>query len=282
MAFRHSLKRVNPLIFQYTVRNFASAEKLVDTTVNDKGIATITLQRPPVNSLNYELLSALLESLQDVGGSKTRGVILTSSSSSVFSAGLDIMEMYKPTEDRLAKFWTALQDTWLELYGSLYPTVAAINGHSPAGGCLLSMCCEYRVMLPKFTIGLNETQLGIVAPTWFQSPMRNIIGDRQAELALTTGRMFTTDEALKVGLIDEIASDKTDLITKAENFLNRFAKIPPAARSLSKVSFRARDIKALEKNREQDLQMFLAVVTQPDVQKGLGKYIESLKKRASA
>lgn len=78
MAFTHSLKRINPLILNYTVRNFASAGKLVDTTVNDKGIATITLQRPPVNSLNYELLSALLESLRDVAGSKTRGVILTS------------------------------------------------------------------------------------------------------------------------------------------------------------------------------------------------------------
>lgn len=98
-------------------------------------------------------------------------------------------------------------------------------------------------MLPKFTIGLNETQLGIVAPSWFQSPMRSVIGDRQAELALTTGRMFTTDEALKVGLIDEIASDKADLITKAENFINRFTRIPPVARSMTKISFRSKDIK---------------------------------------
>lgn len=98
-------------------------------------------------------------------------------------------------------------------------------------------------MLPKFTIGLNETQLGIVAPSWFQAPMRSVIGARQAELALTTGRMFTTDEALKVGLIDEIASDKADLITKAENFINRFARIPPVARSMTKISFRSKDIK---------------------------------------
>lgn len=105
------------------------------------------------------------------------------------------------------------------------------------------MCCEYRVMLPKFTIGLNETKLGIVAPTWFQAPMRNIIGARQAELALTTGRMFTTEEALKVGLIDEVATDKNDLMTKAENYLLQFAKISPPARSLTKISFRSQEIK---------------------------------------
>lgn len=102
-------------------------------------------------------------------------------------------------------------------------------------------------MLPKFTIGLNETQLGIVAPAWFQAPMRNTIGERQAEVALTTGRMFTTDEALKIGLIDEIANDKTDGIAKAEAWLNKFAKISPTARSMTKLGFRSKDIKVRKK-----------------------------------
>lgn len=109
--------------------------------------------------------------------------------------------MYKPDETRLREFWTTLQDVWLKLYGSSFPTAAAINGHSPAGGCLLSMCCEYRVMLPKFTIGLNETQLGIVAPSWFQASMKNILPPRVTEMALTLGTMFTTEEALKVSCL---------------------------------------------------------------------------------
>lgn len=98
-------------------------------------------------------------------------------------------------------------------------------------------------MLPNFTIGLNETQLGIVAPTWFQGPMRQTIGDRQAELALTTGKMFTTEEALKVGLIDEIANDKAECLAKAEKFLSRFAKLPRVARSMTKMSFRSKELK---------------------------------------
>lgn len=53
-------------------------------------------------------------------------------------------------------------------------------------------------MLPNFSIGLNETQLGIVAPTWFQATMRNTLSRREAELALTLGTLFSTDEALKV------------------------------------------------------------------------------------
>lgn len=89
----------------------------------------------------------------------------------------------------------------------------------------MSLSCEYRIMLPNFTIGLNETKLGIVAPKWFMSSMQAAIPYRQAELALTTGKMFTTDEALKVGLVDDLASDKADGIARAEQFLAQFRTV---------------------------------------------------------
>lgn len=104
------------------------------------------------------------------------------------------------------------------------------------------MCCEYRIMLNKFTIGLNETQLGIVAPPWFIRTMQNTISKRDTELALTTGRLFKTEEAWKVGLIDEIASDKSQALSKAEAFLNRFEMIPPVARAYTKIYLRGADI----------------------------------------
>lgn len=72
------------------------------------------------------------------------------------------------------------------------------KGHAPAGGCLLAGSCEYRAMCPKFTIGLNETQLGIVAPSWFISVYHNTLSRRDSERALMVGKLFKTDEALKV------------------------------------------------------------------------------------
>ncbi|XP_026464078.1 enoyl-CoA delta isomerase 1, mitochondrial-like [Ctenocephalides felis] len=260
-------------------RKFSSnAEKFVDLAVNEQtGFATITMQRLPVNSLNLELLTQLSDSFDQVEENKCRGMILTSASNKVFSAGLDITEMYKPNDDRLKAFWSKLQEVWLKLYGSSYPTVAAINGHSPAGGCLLALSCEYRVMVNAFTIGLNETQLGIVAPTWFQASMRNVLSKRDSELALTTGRMFTTEEALKAGLIDEVANDKADALARAEQFLLRFKRVSPQARTITKLALRAEDLKALEENRDQDVQLFVFAVKDPKVQKGLGVYMESLK-----
>ncbi|XP_076264623.1 enoyl-CoA delta isomerase 1, mitochondrial-like [Rhynchophorus ferrugineus] len=276
MAFRSLTKTI---AFSRFSRSFSAASNLVRVEVSDKsGIATVTLQRAPVNSLNLEILADFKQSLKELEKNKCRGAILTSAFKT-FSAGLDINEMYKPEIDRAKKWWTTLQDVYELLYGSSYPTVAFINGAAPAGGCLLSMCCEYRVMVPNSIIGLNETQLGIVAPAWFANTMENIIGKRQTELALTTGRLFSTEEAFKIGLIDEIVQGKEDGINRANAFFSKFSKISPFARNLSKQIVRGDTLKKMSKNRENDLNLFLQTISQDSVQKGLGFYIESLKKK---
>lgn len=268
--------------FLAIARNYSAAASLVNVEVNDKsGVAVVTLQRPPVNSLNLELLTDIKQTLSSLEKNKSRGAIITSAFKT-FSAGLDILEMYKPNPDRVKEFWITLQDVWIALYGCSFPTVALINGPAPAGGCLLSLSCEYRIMLPKGVIGLNETQLGIVAPSWFASTAENVIGTRKTELALTTGKLFTTAEALEMGMIDEVVQTKEEGLEKAQAFIGRFARISPFARSLSKQMVRGGTIRSMIKGREADLQQFLATVQQEQVQKGLGLYIEGLKKKQTA
>lgn len=154
-----------------------------------------------------------------------------------------------------------------------------VQGHSPAGGCLLALCCEYRVICPKLTIGLNETRLGIVAPEFFQASMRNVLSTRETEKALTLGTMYTTDEAIKIGLVDEVATDKQDALKRCEQFLLQFSKVSPDARALTKKSLRGKELTDLEDNREHDLQKFLFFVNSPKVQKGLELYLAALKSK---
>lgn len=141
------------------------------------------------------------------------------------------------------------------------------------------MCCEYRIMLPKYTIGLNETQLGIVAPTWFMATMKNVLPLRTTEMALTLGTLFSTEEALRIGLIDEIAITKAEANAKCEGYLNKFKKISPMARALTKQNFRNKEIQELEENRTADVDLFEAAVSNPKVQKSLELYIEALKNK---
>lgn len=109
--------------------------------------------------------------------------------------------------------------------------------------------------------------------------MKNTIPLRTAEMALTSGTLFKTEEALKIGLIDEIAVDKADAVAKCETFLNRFKKIPPQARALTKQLFRNKEIQELESNRSSDVDIFEAAVSNPKVQKSLELYIEALKSK---
>ncbi|XP_032520654.2 enoyl-CoA delta isomerase 1, mitochondrial-like [Danaus plexippus] len=262
-------------------RALSTQGPLVDLKVDNAGVAVMTLQRPPVNSLNLDLLKEMSKSLDEIAKNKSKAMILTSASPKVFSAGLDIMEMYKPDLKRVEEFWTTLQEVWFKLFGSNFITAAAINGHAPAGGCLLAMCCEYRVMTGgNFSIGLNETALGIVAPNWFMDTMTNTIPVREAEYALTTARMFNVEEALKVGLIDEVATDKDDAIAKCKGFIGKFDRIPALARSITKLKMRQAAIKRLQDGRREDLNEFLQFVQNPKIQKSLEMYIQSLKKKA--
>lgn len=85
------------------------------------------MSRPPVNGLNLEILVELRKVLEDAVDENRKGIILTSSLPTIFSGGLDIMEMYQPDIKRATEFWHSLQELWLTLYGLSIPTAAAIN-----------------------------------------------------------------------------------------------------------------------------------------------------------
>ena len=181
------------------------------------------------------------------------------------------------------KFWTQVQDTWFTLYKSPLATVAAINGTSPAGGCLLSLGCDYRIMADhkKFQIGLNETKLGLVAPQWFAKPFQALIGEREAEKALYLGTLYPVDEAVKIGLVDEKCKVDEDILEIAVNRLEDFLEVPCFARIGTKQEITRKDtIDWFQANRENDMKEFKKSVLNENVQKALGGYVETLKKRS--
>ena len=208
-APRGALRRLSSSAMPYT--------KLEPVDVLAPATRVLRMQRPPVNSLSLEVLSSFAESLAEAESDPAcRAVVLASASPTVFCAGLDITEMHEPKPERLHQFWHTLQEVWIKLSTSRVATIAAIEGHSPAGGCMLAMSCDWRVMAladpikgKPLTIGLNETKLGIVAPFWFADTMEYVVGARQTDLLLQTGALLTTEEALAVGLVDEaVAHDQ--------------------------------------------------------------------------
>ncbi|XP_052069800.1 enoyl-CoA delta isomerase 1, mitochondrial-like isoform X1 [Mytilus californianus] len=265
--------------WQYGQRLMSST---LDVSVDEQtGIALLKMKRKPVNSLNLEFLQDIRSTIVTLEqNKKCKGLVLTSDVPKIFSAGIDILEMYQPNEERLHSFWRALQDMWLQLYVTPLATIAAINGHSPAGGCLISISCDYRIMAPNYTIGLNETLLGIVAPFWFKDAMCNTVGHREAEIALALGKLYSTDEALQKGLVDEVVPSE-QIMEAAQKKLLEYVKIPNMARALSKQLMRQETADKLRSKQDSDIQNFVNFCLQDKVQQSLGFYLEQLKKRKS-
>merc|ERR1712173_224207 len=211
----------------------AASSIITDIHPDNDEIAIVKMNAPPINALSRPFLHELEQAIDKLEKDEDiRAMVLTANKPGIFSAGLDIFEMYGKDRDSLGAFWRQLQDTWLKLYQSPLMTVAAINGTSPAGGCLLSISCDYRVMVDhkKFQIGLNETKLGLVAPPWFAKPFVACLGEREAEKALYLGTLYSVAEAKRVGLIDEKIDVKENIIDAAVEKAEQFLEVPDFAR----------------------------------------------------
>ncbi|XP_059126165.1 enoyl-CoA delta isomerase 1, mitochondrial [Peromyscus eremicus] len=261
-------------------RRFANKRVVVEPDAA-AGVAVMKFKNPPVNSLSLEFLTEFFISLEKLENDKSfRGVILTSDRPGVFSAGLDLMEMYGQNPAHYAEYWKAVQELWLRLYLSNLILVAAINGASPAGGCLMALTCDYRIMAdnPKYTIGLNESLLGIVAPFWLKDNFVNTIGHRAAERALQLGMLFPPSEALKLGAVDEVVPED-QVHSKARSVMAQWLAIPDHSRQLTKSMMRKPTADNLIKQREADIQNFVSFISRDSIQKSLSMYLEKLKQK---
>jgi 3,2-trans-enoyl-CoA isomerase len=208
--------------------------------------------------------------------SNIQALVIQSSLPTVFSSGLDILEMYQPNADRIVQFWKSFQRLYYTLYGSRLACIAAIEGHAPAAGCMLALSCDYRIMGPSGTIGLNESKLGIVAPPWLGKQLIDTVGCRQAEMAMSLGTLFTPQEALQIGLIDFIVQEKDQVRTKAMEIAQQWATIPPEARVASKMLTRKGRIQELKATEQEDTDYFIHFVTTDTTQTSIGAYLKML------
>ncbi|XP_076998264.1 enoyl-CoA delta isomerase 1, mitochondrial [Tamandua tetradactyla] len=261
-------------------RRPASQKVLVETDAG-AGVAVMRLRSPPVNSLSLELLTELLISLEKLENDKTcRGAIITSDCPGIFSAGLDLGEICGRSPAHYTEYWKALQELWLRLYLSRMALVAAINGHCPAGGCLIALSCDHRILAdnPKYCIGLNETLLGIITPFWLQDLLVNTVGHRAAERALQLGLLFPPADALRVGLVDQVAPED-QVQAAALSAVGRWTAIPDAARQLTKGMMRRPMAERLLKQRDADVQNFVDFISRDSTQKALQAYMQALGRR---
>lgn len=179
--------------------------------------AIVTLDRGKVNAINHQMVIELREVFMELQSTpEIRGVIITGKPH-YFSAGLDVVELYDYDYHQIKTFWRDFLGLTVDLVKFSKPLIAAISGYSPAGGAVIALTCDYRIMAEgeKYLIGLNEVAVGINITEGIYTLYSFWLGARVAYQALYTGRLFNVQEARQIGLIDQIV-ELEDLIGAAE------------------------------------------------------------------
>ena len=241
-------------------------------------IRTITLARPPVNALDPGLVRALREALAAVPGVGARGIVLAGRPG-LFSAGLDLPVLLSLERAQFRVFWRDFFGLCSDLATSPVPIAAALTGHSPAGGAVLAILCDYRVMARgDFRIGLNETQVGLVVPEVIQAALRRLVGTHRAERLMVAGTMRDPDAALAEGFVDELAEPDA-VVARAIERVARLLALPPRAMSGTRELARADLVALYAEPGRLPMEDFLDHWYHPETQSTLRAVVAKLKSK---
>jgi Delta3-Delta2-enoyl-CoA isomerase len=198
------------------------------TTIEHDSVWELRLNRPPVNALSLELIVGLREEIEKAARDGIRALIL-SGAPGRFSAGLDVPLLLGLEPPAIADLWRELYALLRAIAASPIPIAAAVTGHAPAGGTVLALFCDWRVMAQgEYKLGLNEVQVGIPLPPVIVSALKRLVGARHAERLAVSGALLSPQEALDIGLVDEVASVE-QVVPRAQEWCLRMLALPSEA-----------------------------------------------------
>ncbi len=198
-------------------------------TVTDHGrVRELSLSRRPVNALNLELMVALRSRIGEARRDGC-GAILLSGRPGCFSAGLDVPELLRLDRPQMRATWQQLFGLLADVATSDIPVAAALTGHSPAGGAVIAICTDYRVMAEgDYLIGLNEVEVGLPVPEVLHRVLVHLVGPRTAERLEVTGALLNPADALRCGMLDEVVA-MADVVPRGLAWLGRVLAGAPSA-----------------------------------------------------
>jgi enoyl-CoA hydratase/carnithine racemase len=245
-------------------------------TVSDHGpVRELRLARPPANALSPELVAALAAAVDRAPREGARALVL-SGAPGMFCAGLDVPQL-------LGFDRAAIRDLWASLYGLLrglaaspLPVAAAITGHSPAGGAVIATYCDHRVMADgNFKIGYNEVRVGIPMPVAILDCVARLVGERQAERLCVEGLLLPPAEALRIGLIDDVAP-AGEVVERAVEWCRGVIALPPVALSRTRDAARAGLVRRMDEGLAGELDQLVDNWFAPEAQDTLRAVVERM------
>lgn len=215
-----------------------------------EGVGTLRLERPPMNALDKEIQDQLRELAEEAAAREDVRAVVLHGGPKVFAAGADIKEMQTMDYSAMVVRSKGLQDSFAAVARIPKPVVAAVNGYALGGGCELALCADIRIAGEKARFGQPEIQLGIIPGAGGTQRLPRLVGPAKAKDMIFTGRHVTSDEALRIGLVDRVVADE-EVYEQAREWAGQLAKGPSIALRAAK--------EAVDTGLETDLTTGLAV-----------------------
>lgn len=245
--------------------------------------AIVQLDRGKVNAINRDMVDEIRETFKKLAADDTvKGVIITGKPH-YFSAGLDVIELYGYDEAQMNDFLVAFGTMHIELARFEKPLVAAITGHSPAGGLVIAITCDYRVMAEgeKYTIGLNEVAVSIQISQNLVDAYAFWIGQGKASEYILDGKLLNPVEALQCGLVQEVVPLE-NVLERAEEKMKHYLRADEAIFKTTKAKARHHWLSNLENNAAADLKLAMSTWWRPDIRMRMQGMVDFLKSRSAS
>ena len=247
------------------------------------GIALLTLNRPDNrNAISYELIADLQKALEAIEKSASQVLIITGAGKA-FSSGMDL-ENLKSLIGRTPEQNLEDSRTMARLFRSIYdfpkPTIAAVNGAAIAGGTGIATICDFTLATQEAKFGYTEVRIGFV-PAIVSNFLVRQVGEKHARDLLLTGRIFGADEALRLGLVNEIV-DPDRLLPRAYELARILMENSPASLRATKALLSQSINEELDRRVESAIEGNARVRQTPDFREGISAFLEKRKPRWSS
>lgn len=244
----------------------------------DRGLATITLNRPEKrNAISFELIDDLLRALDELAKSDAIVLILTGAGKA-FCSGMDLDNL-KTLLGRSPEQNLKDSQTMVQLFRSLYEfpkvTIAAVNGAAIAGGTGLALLCDFTLAVPEAKFGYTEVRIGFV-PAIVSTFLLRQVGEKQARDLLLSGRLFGAEDAVRMGLVNEVVAPEK-LMIRAHELAAVLMENSPASLRATKQLLTDHARAELDAQIEAAVRENAKIRTTADFREGITSFLEKRK-----
>jgi len=242
--------------------------------------AFITLDRPDkLNAINLVMLQELSEVIDSLEADPNiKCIVITGEGERAFSAGADLNELQKLTPETAADFSVKGQQVFSRIEKLSKPVVAAINGYALGGGLELALACDFRVASSNSQFGFPEIKMGFI-PAWSGTQrLPLIVGVAKAKRLIMLGNNVKAEEALKIGLIDELIS-ATELKTEVEELAQKLCDLSPTALKYSKRTIAFGTMASFDFGLENETESFIQLFSLIETKKKIVNFVSRRNKK---